>query len=98
MLLRNKIKYCADPGDIDKLMQYLRQSNCSADIFLAAYASFVDKGHVAIAMPLLTEGLKNYPDNQVREYMNGFKDRFKKIALQRLSAFEPRCTTLIFLT
>ncbi len=68
MLLRNKIVSLSESGDIDKMMQYLgKAKTCSADIYLSAYSSFVEKGHIAIAMPLLKEGLEHYPENQVSQ-------------------------------
>ena len=67
MLLRNKINSLSETGDIDKMMEYLSKAKtCSVDIYLSAYSSFVEKGHIAIAMPLLKEGLSHYPENQVR--------------------------------
>ena len=67
MLLRNKIVSLSKSGDIDKMMEYLSKSKtCRVDIYLTAYSSFVEKGHVAIAMPLLKEGLHHFPENQVR--------------------------------
>ena len=67
MLLRNKIVSLSESGDMDKMVQYLsKASTCSVDVYLSAYSSFVEKGHIAIAMPLLKEGLKHYPEDQVR--------------------------------
>jgi hypothetical protein len=68
MLLRNKIVSLSESGDIDKMMEYLNKAakTCSVDIYLSAYSSFVEKCHIAIAMPLLKEGLEHYPENQVR--------------------------------
>ena len=67
LLSRNKIVSLSESGDIDKMMEYLNKTKtCSVDIYLSAYSSFVEKGHIAIAMPLLKEGLEHYPENQVR--------------------------------
>ena len=67
MLLRNKIVSLSETGDIDKMMQHLAKAKtCSVDIYLFAYSSFVEKGHIAIAMPILKEGLHHFPENQVR--------------------------------
>ncbi|CAB4038512.1 TPR repeat-containing DDB_G0287407-like, partial [Paramuricea clavata] len=65
MLLRNKIVSLSESGDIDKMMEYLNKAkSCSVDVYLSAYSSFVEKGHIAIAMPILKEGLEHYPQNQ----------------------------------
>ena len=67
MLLRNKIVSLSETGDIDKMMQQLAKAKtCSVDIYLFAYSSFVEKGHIAIAMPILKDGLHHFPENQVR--------------------------------
>lgn len=67
MLLRNKIVSLSEIGDIGKMMEYLGKARkCDVGIYLTAYSSFVEKGHIAIAMPLLREGLEHYPDDQVR--------------------------------
>lgn len=66
MLLRNQITSLSESGNIEKMMYFLTKANtCCFDIYLFAYSSFVEKGHVAIALPLLKKGLEHYPDNQV---------------------------------
>ena len=66
MLLRNKINYLSDSGDIEKLMEYLGKTKRDVNLYITAYSQFVNKSHTAVAMPLLKEGLKHFPDDQVR--------------------------------